>query len=226
MNGGARMDMDNNTEIQSQSAEVAVTAAGALVGFAVGGPVGAIVGSVTTPVVKLAKSIVQCCVDRRKARISSSLNAAFSQTGYTDEEILTLLANNPNLADDVLKLLRQLVDTDPELDFLFTSIIASMITEQNSKERRRLLALSESIKGLNSIQVQIIRLIADHDYSLSASEIAIGLDVPEIELRNAVRDMELRGIITDNNSDPTVWELRELGIAINKVVKDMEVQYG
>ncbi len=77
------MDEQNKKEIQSQSTEIAVTAASALVGFVVGGPVGAIVGGVTTPIVKLAKSVVQHWLERRKARISSSLNAAFVQTGYS-----------------------------------------------------------------------------------------------------------------------------------------------
>ena len=85
--------------------------------------------------------------------------------------------------------------------------------------------MSEAIKGLNDVQVQIIKLIAEHDNSLSASDIAIQIDIPEVELRNAVRDMELRGVIMDNNSEPTVWELRELGKAIYNVVKEMEEHY-
>lgn len=44
--------------------------------------------------------------------------------------------------------------------------------------------------------------------------------MPEIELRNTVRDLELRGMITDNDSNPTVWNLRELGVAIAKFVAE------
>lgn len=208
-----------------QSAEIAVTAAGALVGFAIGGPIGAIVGGVTTPIVKLSHKIVQQWAERRKKRISSALEGAFSQTGLTDEEVLNRLSEDIHLSDNVIRLLRQLIDTDPELDLLFTSIIASMIRTKDDKERKRLFVLSEAIKGLNDVQVQIIKLIAEHDNSLSASDIAIQIDIPEVELRNAVRDMELRGVIMDNNSEPTVWELRELGKAIYNVVKEMEEHY-
>lgn len=40
------------------------------------------------------------------------------------------------------------------------------------------------------------------------------VSVPEMELRNAVRDLELRGMIIDDGTEPTIWELRELGLAV------------
>lgn len=219
--------MDNNEkkELQLQTAGIAVTAASCLVGFAIGGPVGAVLGGVTTPVAKLAYQIIYQWVERRKQRLSTTLEIAFSQTNLSDEEILKKMSEDTSLSDDVIRLLRQLVDTDPELDLLFSTIIASMISKQDSTERKRLLVLSDAIKGLNNVQVQIIKLIAEHNCTLSASEIAIGVDVPEVELRNAVRDLELRGIIIDNNAEPTVWELRELGESIYAVINEMEELY-
>lgn len=214
--------MDNDKELVSQSAEIAITAASSLVGFAMGGPIGAVVGGVTAPVAKFAYQIVQQWTERRKRRISSALDKALSQTGLSDEDIIMRLFSDPLLSDDTIRLLRQLIDTDPELDALFASIIASLISKPDTEERRRLIVLSDSIKGLSSVQIQIIKVIAEHNNILSASEISSCVGVPEIELRNAVRDLELRGIITDNNSDPTIWELRELGKAIYTIILDSE----
>lgn len=212
--------MDNS--IKSQSTEIAITAASSLVGFAMGGPIGAVIGGVTTPAIKLAYQIVQQWTERRKQRIAMALDRAFSQTNISDEEVLERLSNDASLSDDIIRLLRQLIDTDPELDALFASIIASLISKPDVEERRRLTVLSNSIRGLNSVQMQIIQAIAVHNNVLSATDISISVGVPEIELRNAVRDLELRGIITDNNSEPTVWELRELGKAISEIVFDLE----
>lgn len=220
------MTSNEKKDVQVQTVELAVTAASSLVGFAIGGPIGAVVGGVTTPVVALSRNIVQMWTERRKKRLSTALDMSFSQTGLSDEEVLLTLTEDTCLSDDVIRLLRQLVDTDPELDLLFSTIIASMIQTKEDKERKRLLVLSDAIKGLNDVQIQIIKLIATHGFLLSASDIALGIDIPEVELRNAVRDMELRGIITDNNSEPTVWELRELGKAINTIAKDMEDYHG
>ena len=58
---------------------------------------------------------------------------------------------------------------------------------------------------------------------MSAHEISKAVNVPEIELRNAVRDLELRGMIIDNETEPTVWKLRELGVAIAKTIDVLEV---
>ena len=202
----------------TQSTDIMISAASSLVGFALGGPVGAVVGGITTPIIRMSRQIVQSWIERRKKRISDALNQAFLQTNLSDETVLKTLSNDPPLSDDIIRLLRQLVDTDPEFDSLFASIIASMIVETDCRERRRLIILSDSLKGLNVVQLQIIKLLASHNGQMSATDISVGLDIPEIELRNAVRDLELRGIITDNGSEPTVWELRELGSAIVRMI--------
>lgn len=212
--------------ITSQSVEIAVTAASSLVGYAVGGPLGAVVGGVTTPIAKLAYQVVQGWAERRKERIVIALEQAFNQTKQNDEDILRCLNDNPPLADDIISMIRKLIDSDPELDALFATVIASLLTLNDPKERKRLIVLSESIKGLNKVQMQIIEVLGKHSGILSAHDISIEIDVPEIELRNAVRDLELRGIITDNNTEPTVWELRELGQAIFGIINDMEETYG
>ena len=218
--------MDNDNNLKSQSTEIAITAASSLVGFAIGGPIGAVIGGTATPSIKLAYQIVHRWIERRKQRLALALDKAFSQTGLSDEDVLNSLSENTTLSDDIIRMLRQLVDTDPELDALFATIIASMISNPDTEDRKRLNLLSDSIKGLHNVQMQIIKAIALNNNSLSASDISICVGVPEIELRNAVRDLELRGIITDNNSDPTVWELRELGIAISKMIFDTEENNG
>ena len=214
--------IDTGNEIKSQSVEMTISAASSLVGFAIGGPIGAVIGGATTPAVKLSYQIVQQWIERRKHRISTALDKAFSQTKISDEDVLLSLSNDSALADDIMRLLRQLVDTDPELDSLFARIIASMIIQPDIEERKRLSLLGSAIKGINSVQMHIIKAVATNDNVLSAKELSIAVGIPEIELRNSVRDLELRGIITDNNSEPTVWELRELGKAIANIYFDME----
>ena len=61
------------------------------------------------------------------------------------------------------------------------------------------------------------------DGVLSAHDISEKVNVPELELRNAVRDLELRGIIADNGKEPTVWNLRELGVALAKTITAIEI---
>ena len=214
--------MTEEKKITSTSMEVAITAASALVGFAIGGPVGAVIGGSTTSAIKLTQQIVQQWTERRKARLTKVLENSFEKSKISDEEILEKLANDTLLADDIIGLLRQLIDTDPELDCFFSFIINAMITGSDDNERKRLKVLSNSIKGLNSVQMQIIKIIADNNNVLSAADISTNMGIPEIELRNSVRDLELRGIITDNNSEPTIWELRELGIAIAEIIISME----
>ena len=206
-----------------QSEEIGTTS---LVSFALGVPIGVSTGDGSGPTVKLAQQLVEHWVDRRKQRITDALKKAFSQANMSDDAILIKLSNDEGLADDIILLIRKLIDTDPQMDYLFASIISSMISEPNGQERKRLLVLSEAIKGINYIQMQIIKLIADYEGTLSAKEIAIGIGIPEIELRNSVRDLELRGIITDNNTEPTVWELRELGKALYSILSELEEQYG
>ncbi len=214
----------SNDETKKQSTEVAITAAGALVGFAIGGPIGAVVGGTTAPAVKLAHQIIQKWMDRRKQRITNALNSVIAQSGLSDEKVFEKLENNEELSDDIVRLLRQLLDTDPELDTFFAKVIVGLIVSDDRNEANRLLVLSDAVKGLNRVQVQIIRLISCNDGILSAECIAQEIGIPEIELRNAVRDLELRGIITDNDSNPTVWELRELGVAISDLLLYMEGQ--
>lgn len=60
---------------------------------------------------------------------------------------------------------------------------------------------------------------------LSAKDISNEVLIPEVELRNAVRDLELKGMIIDNGKEPTIWELRELGYAIAEILNKMKGEF-
>ncbi|MCH5352627.1 MAG: hypothetical protein J1E06_04085 [Acutalibacter sp.] len=216
--------MNEKDIISSETTNIALSAASSLVGFAIGGPVGAVVGGIMTPTVKLTHLLISSWYERRQARITSVVEEAFASSGREEEDILQELLEKPEWADSVVSIIQQLVYTDPELDKLFAKILASAIKTDDDNERNRLIVLNSSIKGLNSVQVQIVRcLFVEKNGTLSATEISKKVNVPEIDLRNAVRDLELRGMIIDNRTEPTVWKLRELGIAVAKAIDVLEV---
>lgn len=215
--------MDYKEKLYYQTTDIALSATSSLAGFAIGGPVGAVVGGVMTPTVKLTYQLISSWYERRKARIANVVEEAFVNSGKKEEDILHELLENTEWADSIVSMIQQLVYSDPELDKLFAQIMASAIKAEDKYERNRLIVLNSSIKGLNMVQVQIIRCLYNENCTLSAVDISEKVNVPEIELRNAVRDLELRGMIIDNGTEPTVWKLRELGLAVAKVIDVWEV---
>lgn len=215
--------MDDKNKILAQVTDVTLSVAGSLVGFVIGGPIGAVVGSGMTPSAKLAYQLVCSWNERHRTRITKIVENAFAESGRCDEDILHELLDNPEWADAIIYMIQQLVSTDPELDKLFTAIMASTIRTSDENERNRLMVLNASIKGLNNVQIQIIRCIYNERCKMSAEEISKMVNVPELELRNAVRDLELRGMIIDDGTEPTIWELRELGLAVAKAIDVLEV---
>lgn len=215
--------MDDKENISSQTTDIALSAASSLAGFAIGGPAGAVIGGVMTPTVKLTYKLINSWYERRRVRIANVVEEAFTNSGRKEEDILQELLENPEWADSIVSMIQQLVYSDPELDKLFAQIMASAIKTDDKNERNRLIVLNSSIKGLNRVQVQIIRCLYNEGCTLSAVDISKKVNVPEIELRNAVRDLELRGMIIDNETEPTVWKLRELGLAVAKAIDVLEV---
>ena len=215
--------MDDRSKIPAHATDIALSAASSLVGFAIGGPIGAAVGGAMIPTAKLAYQLVCSWNERRRTRIIKVVEDAFIESGRCDEDILHELLDNPEWADSIISMIQQLVSTDPELDKLFTEIMASAIKTNDENERNRLIVLNSSIKGLNKVQIQIIRCIYNEGGELSAADISKMVSVPEMELRNAVRDLELRGMIIDDGTEPTIWELRELGLAVAKAIDVLEV---
>ncbi|MBB5266372.1 hypothetical protein HNP82_003529 [Catenibacillus scindens] len=215
--------MDDKSKIPEHATDIALSAASSLVGFAIGGPIGAAVGGAMTPTGKLAYQLVCSWNERRRTRITKVVEDAFIESGRSDGDIFHELLDNPEWADSMISMIQQLVSTDPELDKLFTEIMASAIKTNDENERNRLIVLNSSIKGLNKVQVQILRCIYNQEGKLSAADISMMVNVPEMELRNAVRDLELRGMIIDDGTEPTIWELRELGLAVAKAIDVLEV---
>lgn len=215
--------MDNNKKVSSQTVDVALSVASALTGFVIGGPVGAAVGGAMTPTLKMAYQLIDSWYERRRVRVATVVNEAFTQSERKEEDILRELLEDEEWADSIISMIKQLVYSDPELDKLFGQIMASAIKTEDKNERYRLIVLNSSIKGLNMVQVQIIKCLYNYDCTLSATDISKKVNVPEIELRNAVRDLELRGMIIDNEIEPTVWKLRELGLAVAKALDVLEV---
>lgn len=214
--------MDEKGKISAYTTDIVLSAASSLVGFAIGGPIGAAFGGAMTPTTKLAYQLICSWNERRRTRIIKVVEDAFIESGRSDENILHELLSNSEWADSIIAMIQQLVSTDPELDKLFTEIMASAIKTDDNNERNRLIVLNNSIKGLNKVQIQIIRCIYNAGGKLPATNISKMVKVPEMELRNAVRDLELRGMIIDDETEPTIWELRELGLAVTKAIDVLE----
>jgi hypothetical protein len=213
-------DNEKNTLI-SKSEDIALSAAGSLVGYAIGGMAGSIVGATVSPTVKLAIELGKSWRQRHIERITNIVEQAFKMSGKTEENILQEMNASPEWCDNMISMIRQLEDSDPELDMLFTGILAMVICTDNDGEKNRLIALNNTIKGINRVQVLIIKYIYQADGRLAATKISELVKVPELELRNAVRDLELRGLIIDNGEEPTVWSLREMGVALAKTIENL-----
>lgn len=162
-------------------------------------------------------------MQRRKERLTNIVERAFHRSGKSEEVILQEIIDSPDWSDSIMSMILQLVDSDPELDLLFSEIMASAISASDDSERNRLMVLNNSIKGINKVQVFILKNIYLASGVLSANDISEQVKVPELELRNAVRDLELRGMIVDNGKEPTVWHLRELGLAVAKTIVDINI---
>lgn len=217
------MDEKDKKELAAQSTDIVLSAAGSLVGFAIGGPIGAVAGGVISPTTKLAVKAGQLWVQKRKERLTNIVERAFGWSGKSEEAILQEMIESPDWCDSMMSMIQQLVDSDPELDVLFSEIIASAISASDDSERNRLIVLNNSIKGMNKVQVLILKDMYLAGGILSAHDMSEQVKVPELELRNAVRDLELRGMIVDNGKEPTVWNLRELGTAVAKIIKAIDI---
>lgn len=210
-------------ELAFQSTDIAISAIGSLIGFAIGGPLGAITGSTVSPTSKLAIKVGQIWLKRRKERLTTIVEQAFILSGKQETDILQEMLDSPEWSNEMMSMIQQLLDTDPELDALFSEIMASAISANNEDERNRIIVLNDSIKGMNKVQIQILKAVYTAGGFLSALDMAKQIKVPEFELRNAVRDLELRGMILDNGVEPTIWKLRELGIILIETLKTVNV---
>ena len=143
------MEEKDKKELTAQSADIVFSAAGSLVGFVIGGPIGAVAGGVISPTTKLVVKVGQLWMQKRKERLTNIVERAFYWSGKSEEAILQEMIESPDWCDSMMSMIQQLLDSDPELDVLFSEIIASAISASNDSERNRLIVLSNSIKGMN-----------------------------------------------------------------------------
>ncbi len=217
------MKITADDEIISKSEETALSIASALVGYAIGGPFGAVVAGSCSSGVQLVQEIAKSWNERRQRRISKIIENAILESGRSIDEITGILLYNTDCTDSLMLMIQQLLYTDPELDELFSHLVAEILKSEEEGKQRRLIVLSDSLKGINKVQLMILMAIYKAGGRLASNDIANTIEVPEMELRNCVRDLELRGMIIDNGAEPPVWEIRELGIAIVRFVKTLEV---
>lgn len=217
------MKENEKKELMNTYTDLALSATGTLVGLAIGGPVGAIAGGVLSPSVKLATKVYSIWIERRKERMTSIVDNAISKSNKTENEILEEMASNPEWCDKIMAMIRKIADNDPSLDALFSELLSLAIKTNDTDEQNRLIVLSSSITDLNQVQLIIVKHLYLADGVLSAHDISEKVNVPELELRNAVRDLELRGIIADNGKEPTIWSLRELGVVLAKTITAIEI---
>ena len=217
------MNEEEKKALLSQSTDIPLSVASSLVGFAIGGPVGAVAGGMISPTTKLAIKAGQLWFQRRKNRVTNIVGRAFCRSGRSEDSILQEMIDSPDWCDTIISMIQQLLDSDPELDVLFSEIIASAISASNEDERNRLIVLNNSIKGMNKVQILLLKELYIAGGTLSARDMAEQVKISELELRNAVRDLELRGMIADNGREPIIWNLRELGIAVAKSIKAIDV---
>lgn len=216
------MDEGDKRDLVCNSTDIALSAAGSLVGFAVGGPVGAVTGGALSPTVKLAVKVGQLWFQRHENRLINIVERAFCRSGKSEETILQEMISSEDWCDSIIFMIQQLANSDPELDVLFSDIMALAISSGDESERKRLIVLYNSIKGMNKVQVLILKNMYLAGGILSAHVMSEQVEIPELELRNAVRDLELRGMIADNGKEPTIWSLRELGIAVVKTIETVD----
>lgn len=187
---------------------------GSIVGLAIGGPVGAVIGATTPPSLVMACRVASSFIERKYKRTNNVVEKALSLANVTPEEAVEKLNSNDKLADSFINLLRMASESDTSIDDIMSSILASCLTTSSNAERERLLILSDSLYNMRTTHILILKALYEVGGILKAKEIADIVDIPEVELRSVVRNLELRGMIKDRGVHPTEWKLRELGKAI------------
>ena len=195
--------------------ETGSAVAGTLVGLALGGPLGAVVGAATSPLLAKAARVGSRAWNRRRARAIATVDDAFRIAGTSPEVALDGLLDDAEKADDFLRLLSQAAESDQSLTTAFSSLMAQVLAApQSDPVSERVAIIGESLRGLRATHVRILQALAARGGVLRASELATVLEIPQIELRGVVRDLEARGMIKDREVHPIEWQLRELGKGI------------
>ena len=208
----------NKKEIEKDMVNISSSVTGALVGLAVGGPPGALIGATVSPLITMTHGVISRAINRKRERAKKILNQAFSISRLSPEDAINLLNIDDNKTDDFLRLLKVVSESDEHLDDILANLLSQTLKSKTDTDRERLLILGDALKNMRSTHIKIITALKDNEGVLPSKKIAQIINIPEIELRNTVRDLELRGIIEDNGKEPTIWNLRELGVAISEFI--------
>lgn len=204
----------NRRDLVETGVETGSAVVGALVGFALGGPLGAAIGAAAPPLAVRTSTVLSRAWARRQLRAERTMQLAIVRSGLSESEVVGKLESSDDLADHLLSLIALASDTDPQLASALSQLVADSLRADEPRELERLRAIAVGLRGLTSVQIEILRALRNAGGELSAAAIAAAVAFPELELRGAVRDLELRGMIKDLGDHPVVWRLRELGTGI------------
>lgn len=203
------------TEIAQDTAlDASAAAIGALVGVALGGVPGAIAGAAVSPVLTGAVKLAADVLSRRRQRAEAIVEQAMRRHSLTEADALQQLANHPQKADDFVSLLSQAITSDPSTDAVLGAAVGELLVSRDETQRERVLIVTDSLRGLRSTHMRVLRAIHMAGGTMGAAAIALEMGIPEVELRGVVRGLELRGMIKDSGKHPVEWKIRELGRAI------------
>jgi len=195
---------------------------GSIIGISLGGPIGGIIGAASTPLITTTYDIIERSIKRKEERTQKVIKSAFDKKDITAEEMVSILNKDDKKTDEFLKLLKIISESDFGIDEVLSLLSVEFLLSNSNSEQERLIILIESIRSMTSVHFKILKVIFDNNGIAEASKIALAIQIPEIELRNVVRDLELRGMIKDTQAYPIKWELRELGSSIINFTKIKE----
>ena len=132
----------------------------------------------------------------------------------TEEQTLQQLMIDPQKSDDFVSLLTQAVASDPSTDAVLSAALGEVLISKDEIHRERVLIVADAMRGLRATHMRVLREISKSGGTQAASDLAVAVDIPEVELRGVVRALELRGMIKDSGRHPVEWKIRELGLAI------------
>lgn len=206
--------------------ETGTAVVGALVGLAVGGPTGAVAGAAAGPILTTTIALVEGVLHRRRERADRLVREALAVARVTPEAAVALLAANDDKADIFVRLIREAAESDPRLQSVLAAVLAQMLTTDSNEQRERLSIVSDAIRGIRFVHVQVLLALHQAGGTLSARSIAEAVHIPEMELRHVVRELELRGMIKDRGVHPIEWELRSLGEGIVRLAIQEQAKNG
>lgn len=215
----AENDARHGVDATELAIDTTSSVVGALVGFVIGGPAGAVLGGAAPPVMARVGRVVAGGLARRSARLERVATAALSSIDGEVESGLRRLEDAPDVADTFLQLLSQVVDSDEALDAAFSALLGEII-RGDRVEAERAVMVADSLRGLRATQMRVLQAISANGGELSASDIASAVEIPEVELRGAVRSLEARGMIKDLGVHPVQWRIRELGEGIVRLASE------